>query len=122
MIGGMILSPITMALGCYLAVSAHLEASRTMPDFFDDMDGPIGLPRGGFPRNVGRPASQPDDRLTTAPEDRQLPSPMPPGGRAFRGQSFKLGPDPRPDPVASSADDSYKKLEPDPASAVAAAA
>jgi len=32
----MILSPIAMVLGCYLAITAHLEAEQNMPGVFDD--------------------------------------------------------------------------------------
>jgi len=88
----MILSPITMALGCYLAVSAHLEVQRVMPDYFaDDLreDGLGGVfPRGGGAANAHMIPTAREDRAEAISAARR--SPQGEGGH-FQGRSFKLG-------------------------------
>lgn len=98
----MVLSPIAMALGCYLAVSAHLEAQRVMPDFFDGdfrEEGLVGLlPRtgnaGGNPAQMARNRGAANE--PTAPEDRPASSAdtnrNQAGANYFQGRAYKLGP------------------------------
>jgi len=79
---GMALSPVAMALGVYLALSAHNEIQRMMPDFWDD--GFEEAARPVLPRNSRPQAGSAAD----AQESRQ-----PAGGNTFtqfQGQGYKL--------------------------------
>lgn len=98
----MILSPITMALGCYLAVSAYLEGQRFMHDpLFDDgfRDDGLGLlprPQGAINQGMMQRGSVPGGQMAfqdpSAPEDRPLPAAAaPPPARHFQGKAYKLG-------------------------------
>lgn len=98
----MILSPIAMVLGCYLSITAHLEAEQNMPGVFDDFrDDFIGVfPRRGAAANAGlltrgRPtANEPNaDEERPGPLTDNAASRNPPAqGSYFQGRAYKLGP------------------------------
>lgn len=84
----MILSPIAMALGCYLAVSAHLEAQRSLPELFEPPDIREELNEGLLQRGaLNRQSLLQEQRLVANSEARRT------SVQNFSGQSFKLGPD-----------------------------
>lgn len=88
----MILSPLAMALGCYLAVSAYLEGQRFMQDpmFENDFreDGLAGLFN---PRPQGAQAGGAINYGAALPEDGNTDARVQPAARHFQGKSYKLG-------------------------------
>lgn len=88
----MVLSPITMALGCYLAFSAYLEGQRFMHDPLFDNDfredglgGRQGVPNLGMMQGVGQIGGM--EATGRALDAASFPAPA----RHFQGKSYKLG-------------------------------
>jgi hypothetical protein len=83
---GMLLSPVCMALGVYLSISAHNEFQRSMPGFFDD----------GFMESGGVPPRQTADREPLNPNGRDNETPNVNGHAPgtnfanFQGRAHKL--------------------------------
>jgi len=87
----MILSPVAMALGCYLAVSAHIEVQRAWPLFEEDREDLVGLlPRGRPPRDESVAHEDRPSPAVDSAGDTSRRSPNEQGFVPFVGPSFKL--------------------------------
>lgn len=92
----MVLSPLCMALGVYLSITAHNEIQRSTPQFFDDPDfadlGRAQVPAPGAPRSLGGSAG-PTPRSGGSGANTQPGTQRNRAGEFehFQGQAHKLG-------------------------------